>query len=165
MVTTKTPKYALDLLYRKTDVKYAELDKEKGFTFVQSKATATSHWWTNQTTRDVLLLKIGKELIFHTGSAEDYKSLMVNAAWAGGLNSRRGRQACRFSALNLQGTDSRCRTDHDSKGRFEIMHQRGWAASQNWTFFCAFLGARLCAASLDTYIDTYMHAYIHIHIH
>ena len=48
-----------------------------------------------------------KEHIFHTGSSSNYKSILENGLWAGGLSLRSTRQACFFSLPNPQESSSR----------------------------------------------------------
>ena len=52
-----------------------------------------------------------EEMIFHTGSSRNYRSIVETGLWAGGIGSRRSRQACFFSALNPQEPDSLWDTD------------------------------------------------------
>ena len=100
--------------------------------------------------------------------------------WAGGLSSRRVRQACRFSALNPQGADSlgatvnyrgpanqprmalykhSGRPDHDSNGRFVIMRRSAWGASKTWVFLRALFSLLCRVCCVFRYIYMYIYTY------
>ena len=67
-----------------------------------------------------------KELILHTGGSSNYKSILEDGLWAGGLSPRCSRQACIFSALNPQ--DSSCHSER-STGKDQMIYPKWYCTS------------------------------------
>ena len=93
-------------------------EDQKWNDYSHSCSTRPQSWCYNQS-KLVSLKEIPfswKEHIFHTGSSSDYKSILENGLWGGGLSLRSTRKACFLSPLNPRESSSRQRTIIDLTG-------------------------------------------------